>query len=229
MAKGPLSHGKTREEVVREVLVFLMRIKRRRQRFESSQRNLLGDARRYVVEAVAADVAVEEVALLVGYGSETVSRWAAKHRSLARGVSEEVARRQLDRIHRRRQRSKAEASKTADKARSVVRTAVEMGITAEVFADLTGYNLETVDRWYASASKALEQVRRQRELASIRRTKRNRPPQHLSPEEAKQWLLEEYKRRFEVLRGHGLEAGASGSPTSALVPRPRTPLSHEKR
>ncbi|MGW7434078.1 hypothetical protein ACWGIN_31675 [Streptomyces sp. NPDC054861] len=218
MAKGPLSHGKTFEEVAREVRVFLLRIKRRRQRFESVQSKLLVEARRYVVEAVAAGVPVEEVAPLVGYKAETVARWAAKNRSPVRSIPCDAARSQLDHVRHRRQRVTAEESRIAGKTRSIVRKSVEMGINAEEFTDLTGYTPKTVTRWYAAANKSLEQTRRQRELASIRRSKRNRPPQHLSPRAAQQWLEREQERRLRVLEAHGLKAGISSSPAPAVVP-----------
>lgn len=207
MVKGPYSHGKTREEVAREVRVHMTRINRRCQRFRSADQHALRNVRRRVAEAVAAGVSTEEAAAVTGYKLQTVARWLAKRRNPVRAVSIERAREQLDRIQERRRRTAREELKIAARARGLVRRAMEVGIEVEEFAEITGYSVKTVTRWFASVRRSLEQAQRQREVASARRGRRRRPPQHLTPAERDRWLAEADRRRMWVLKRHGLRSG----------------------
>lgn len=80
-----------------------------------------------------------------------------------------------------RGRTSQEELRISRRARALVRRAMDVGIEAEEFAEMTGYSLNTVKRWFALFRRALEQAQRQRELAAARRGRRRRPPQHLSP------------------------------------------------
>lgn len=207
MVKGPYSHGKTREEVAREVRVHMTRINRRRQRFQSAEQRALVDVRRRVAEAVAAGVSAEEAADVTGYKLETVARWLRKRRGGVRAVPVERAREQLDGIRERRRRAARDELKISARARALVRRAMEVGVEADEFAEMTGYSLRTVERWFASIRRSLEQAQRQRELASARRGRRRRPPQHLSPAERARWLAEAERRRRWALQRYGLRSG----------------------
>lgn len=227
MVKGPYSHGKTREEVAREVRVHMTRINRRRRRFQNAEQHALLDVRRRVAEAVAAGVSAEEAAAVTGYKLETVARWLRKRRSGVRAVPIERAREQLDRIRERRRRTARDELKISARARALIRRAMVVGIEAEEFAEMTGYSLKTVERWFASARRMLEQAQRQRELASVRRGRRRRPPQHLSPAERERWLVEAERRRKWALQMHGLRSdrrrGAGGGQLEAPARRLRKP------
>lgn len=206
MVKGPCSHGKTLDEVAFELRVYLARIKRRRTRFRYADEKHLRDVRKRVVEAVAAGISTEQASASTGYSLTSVTRWLAKARGEVRIVPVEQAQDRLDRIRERRERSALEESRISVRARSVVRKAMEVGLGAQEFSDRTGYTLPIVKRWFASVRRSIEQAWRQRELASVRRGKRNRPPQHLSEVEYDQWLVREALRRRTVLRRYGLRA-----------------------
>ncbi|GHC37970.1 hypothetical protein GCM10010348_76580 [Streptomyces anthocyanicus] len=208
MVKGPYSHGKTPEEVAREVRVHMTRICRRRQRFQTADQHALHDVRRRIAEAVAAGISAEEAAAVTGYKFQTVARWLVKRRSAVRAVPVERAREHLDRIRERRRRTAQEELKISARARALVRRAMEVGIEVEEFAEVTGYSLKTVNRWFDGVRRSLERAQRQREIASARRGKRRRPPQHLSPAERDRWLAEAERRRKWVLQRHGLRTGA---------------------
>lgn len=214
MVKGPCSHGKTLEEVAREVRVGLTRIGRRRKRFRSAEENSLREARSCIAEAVAAGVSPEEAAEATGYALKTVMRWVAKRKAGIRVISSEKAWEQLKQVRERRQHTATVEGRVSAAARGLVRKAMEVGIAAEEFAGTTGYTSRTVTRWFASVRHSLEQARRQREIVSSRRGRGSRPPQHLSPVEYDQWLVQEERRRRRVLRTHGLGArrnlGAEG-------------------
>lgn len=204
MVKGPCSHGKTLEEVAREVRVELMRIDRRRKRFRSAEENGLREARKRVAEAVAAGVSAEEAALAAGYALKTVLRWLAKKKGGVRAVSIERAWDQLRRVDERRRHAAVTERKISARARGLVRRAMEVGIVATEFAETTGYTLKTVTKWFASVRHSLEQAQRQREITSVRRGKANRPPQHLSPVEYDRWLVQAERERRRVHRRHGV-------------------------
>ncbi|MFB7183567.1 hypothetical protein ACFCYI_38395 [Streptomyces sp. NPDC056257] len=204
MISDPRLHGKSREEVVEEIRVYLTRIERRRKRFQATSQNQLREVRTRVVEAVAAGLAHEEAAAAAGYQPATVSKWVAKHRTAVRPVDLATARHRLDKI-RQRQRSMAAAElRISRKAKLVVRRAIAVEFTAEEFAGITTYNLEAVERWFTAVRNRLEQTRRRRELASVRRGKANRPPQELSPAEYARWLARETQRRRAVLQRYGM-------------------------
>ncbi|MEU3670925.1 hypothetical protein [Streptomyces virginiae] len=206
MISDPRLHGKTREEAVEEIRVYLTRIERRRKRFQATSQNQLREVRTRVVEAVAAGLAHEEAAAAAGYQLATVSKWVAKRKTPVRAVDLETARCRLDKI-RERQRSMAAAElRIANKARLVLRRAIAVEFTAEEFAGLTNYELTTVERWFASVRKRLEQSQRRRELASVRQGKANRPPQELSPVEYERWLAREKQRRIAVLQRYGMRS-----------------------
>lgn len=207
MVKGPCSHGKTLEEVAREVRVCLARIDRRRKRFRSAEETGLREARRRIAEAAAAGISAEEASDATGYALKTVTRWLAKQkRREVRTVPLEKAWEQLARIGERRQRAAVTERRISAAARALVRKAMEVGIAADEFTRTTGYTSKTVAGWFESVRHSLEQSRRQREIASTRQGKGNRPPQHLSPVEYDQWLVQEERRRRHVLRSHGLRS-----------------------
>lgn len=181
----------------------LTRIGRRRKRFGSAEGNGLRDARRRVAEAAAAGISAEEAAHATGYAVKTVTRWLAK-KGEARVVPVERARDNLHKVGERRRQADVSERRIAARARGLVRKAMEVGIEATEFAEVTGYMVNTITKWFSSVRQSMEQAQRQRELASVRRGKRNRPPQHLSPAEYDQWLVQEDRRRRLVLRSHGL-------------------------
>lgn len=230
MINEPCLRGKTPEEVAEEVRVYLTRIERHRKRFQSASQRHMGEVRVRVVEAVLAGISREEAAAAAGYQLAAVSKWVAKHRKPVREVDAATARYRLDKI-RERQRYMAETElRIAKKARLLVRKAITVEVSAEEFAGLTEYNLPTVERWFASVRKRLEQARRRRDLASVRRGKANRPPQHLSPAEYERWLLLEKQRRNAILQRYGLRSRrrrpAPPKPANRLRVKPR---SHRRR
>ncbi|WGP08171.1 hypothetical protein [Streptomyces sp. SH5] len=91
---------------------------------------------------------VEEVAAVIGYTPETVARWVAKRRREARGLPMEMAQERLVRIGERRRRMSQTELKISAKARSSVRRAMEVELSAQEFSDITGYTTKTVDRWF---------------------------------------------------------------------------------
>ncbi|MER5871967.1 hypothetical protein [Streptomyces sp. NPDC002044] len=204
MINKPILRRKAPAEVAEEVRVYLTRINRRRKRLRSADENYLREVRTRVVEAVSAGVDLKDVAEASGYQLTTVSKWVAKHRVAVREVELETARERLNKILERRRRMAAAELRISSKARSVIRRAMGVGLPAEAFADLTDYELPTVRRWFASVRRSLEHTQRRREIASVRRGKSNRPPQHLSPVEYDQWLVLEELRRRNVLQKHGL-------------------------
>ncbi|MFD4833286.1 hypothetical protein ACFWPV_26040 [Streptomyces uncialis] len=204
MISNPRLHGKTSEEAAEELRVNLTRIARRRKRFQVTSQNQLRQVRTRVLEAVAAGLGFEEAAAAAGYQSTTVSRWVAKHRTPVREVDLATARHRLDKI-RERQRSMAAAElRIARRAKLLVRRAIAVEFTAEEFASITNYNRKAVERWFTAVRNRLEQNRRRRELASVRRGKANRPPQELSPAEYERWLAREQQRRKAVLQRYGM-------------------------
>ncbi|MGW5071443.1 helix-turn-helix domain-containing protein, partial [Streptomyces cyaneofuscatus] len=202
MVKGPYSHGKTKAEVAGELRVYLVRINRRRSRFRCAEQRYLQEVRRHVVEAVTSGINVEEAAAAAGYTPKTVARWVAKRRVEVRGLPVERAQERLVRIGERRRRMSLTELKISARARSSVRRAMEVGLSAREFADITGYTAKTVDRWFESALQALEQAAQQREVAQARRGKRRRPPQHLSLAERAEWLAQRERRRTAVRRSY---------------------------
>lgn len=225
MAKSPFSHGKTHEEVAAEVRVHLLRISRRRKRFRAAVERNLRETRQRIVEAVAAGFSVEDVATRTGYGVRTVQKWLAKGASVVRPISAEKAWERIERIHLQRHHTARLELKISARARGLVRKAVQVGITAEEFAGETGFTLKTTEKWFAAAHQSLEQAQRQREVAAVRRGKRNRPPQHLSLAERARWLVNEAERRKATLAKHGFSPeSSSGSGTGQAVPTtPRLP------
>lgn len=228
MVKGPYSHGKTPDEVAREIRVHLTRIYRRRERFRSAQYKGLQEARKRVVEAVLAGVSHKDASMTTGYSEKTVTRWLSKGRSHAREVPLQKALAQLDRVRASRIHAVSVESRTSATARGLVRRAMEAGVGAEEFAIKTGYTAKTVDRWFASVRHVLEQSQRQREIMSVRQGKRSRPPQYLSPVEYDQWLAQEERRRRRVFRKHNLQArrrlNARRTSSAALAsPAPQLP------
>lgn len=205
MVKGPYSHGKTPDEYAREIRVSMARINLRLKRFRSVEENNLREVRKHVVEGVTVGVSIEEAAAVAGYSPKTVARWLRKGKRIGpRPVSIEKAREQLDRMGVRRRRTAVEELRISSRARALVRKAMEVAIAPEEFAATTGYTSQTVTRWFASVRHSLEQSQRQGEIASVRKSRKNRPPQDLSPVQYDQWLVQEERRRRQVLHKHGL-------------------------
>ncbi|MEW2071667.1 hypothetical protein [Streptomyces sp. NPDC007346] len=228
MVKGPYSHGKTKAEVAGELRVYLVRINRRRSRFRCAEQRYLQEVRRHVVEAVTSGINVEEAAAAAGYTPKTVARWVAKRRVEVRGLPVERAQERLVRIGERRRRMSLTELKISARARSSVRRAMEVGLSAREFADITGYTAKTVDRWFESALQALEQAARQREVAQARRGKRRRPPQHLSPAERAEWLAQRERRRTAVMQKNGfrvrpVRSAVVGLGVGEVARLPKTP------
>ncbi|MCY0963360.1 hypothetical protein [Streptomyces sp. H27-H5] len=205
MIKKPGLPRKTPEEVASEVRVFLTRIQRRRKRFRAADEKHLREVRKRVLEAVWAGIGHEDVAKSSGYALKTVSKWVARCRVAVQEVEIDTARERLSIIHARRNRMAAEELRISTKARSVIRKAMGVGIPATEFAEITGYELSTVERWFASTRRVLLQAHRRWEIASVRRGKANRPPQELSPVEYDQWLVQDDQRRKSMLRKYGLQ------------------------
>lgn len=228
MVKGPYSHGKTKAEVAGELRVYLVRINRRRSRFRCAEQRYLQEVRRHVVDAVTSGINVEEVAAAAGYTPKTVARWVAKRPGEARGTSIERAQERLARIRDRRRRMSQTELKISARARSSVRRAMKVGLSAREFSDITGYTTKTVDRWFESSRQALEQAARQREVAQARRGKRRRPPQHLSPAEHAEWLAQRERRRTAVMQKNGFRVKpvrslAAGQRVGEVARLPRKP------
>ncbi|MEU1777745.1 hypothetical protein ABZ501_32700 [Streptomyces sp. NPDC019922] len=228
MVKGPYSHGKTKAEVAGELRVYLVRINRRRNRFRCAEQRYLQEVRRHVVEAVVSGIGVEEVATAAGYTPKTVARWVAKRSSEARGLPVERAQERLARIRDRRRRMSQTELRISARARSSVRRAMEVGVSAREFSEITGYTSKTVERWFESARQALEQAARQREVAQARRGKRRRPPQHLSPDERAEWLAQRERRRAAVMQKNGFRVKpvrslAAVQGVGEVARQPRTP------
>ncbi|MFF4013311.1 hypothetical protein [Streptomyces sp. NPDC001717] len=206
MIKKPGLPRKPPEEVAAEVRVFLTRVHRRRKRFRAADEKHLHEVRKRVVEAVSAGISPEEVAKTSGYTLKAVSKWTARYRSTVQKVEIETARERLGTIQARRTRMAAEELMISAKARSVIRKAMGVGIPATEFAELTDYEISTVERWFASTRRVLLQAVRRWEIASVRRGKANRPPQELSPVEYDQWLVQDDQRRKAMLRKYGLKS-----------------------
>ncbi|MEU8844019.1 hypothetical protein AB0D97_33730 [Streptomyces roseus] len=207
MISEPGLRGRTREDVVEEIRVYLTRIKRRRKRLQAAHQNHLREVvRPRVVEAIAAGIPQEEAAAAAGYQPATVSKWVAKRRTQVRVVDLETARGRLDQIRERKHSLSIAELRISSKARLVVRRAIIVELSPEEFASLTTYELPTVERWFASVRKRLEQDRRRRELAAVRQGKANRPPQELSSAEYKQWLVLEKQRREATLQRYGMRS-----------------------
>ncbi|GGS83798.1 hypothetical protein GCM10010253_67710 [Streptomyces badius] len=147
----------------------------------------------------------------------------------------ERAQERLVQIGERRRRMSQTELKISAKARSSVRRAMQVGLSAREFSDITGYTTKTVDRWFESALHALEQAARQREVAQARRGKRRRPPQHLSPAQRAEWLAQRERRRSAVMQkngfrvkpvrspGAGRGGGGGGGGVGDMARLPRTP------
>ncbi|GLX19860.1 hypothetical protein [Streptomyces lavendulae] len=207
MISEPGLRGKTREDVVEEIRVYLTRIERRRKRLQAATQNYMREVvRPRLVEAVAAGIPPEEVAAATGYRPNAVSKWVDKHRTAVREVDLETARGRLDQIREKKRSTSAAELRISSKAKLVVRRAIAAELSPEEFASLTTYQLTTVEGWFASVRKRLEQARRRRELASVRQGKANRPPQELSPAEYEQWLVLEKQRRNAVLERYGMRS-----------------------
>lgn len=205
MIKRPGLPRKTPEEVAPEVRVFLIRLHRRRKRFREADQKHLREVRKRVAEAVSAGISPEEVAKICGYTPKTITKWLARRRATVQKVEIEVARERLSSIRARRSQLKAEEMLISARARSVIRKAMRVQLDAPEFVELTGYEMATVERWFASTRRVLSQAHRRREIASVRRGKANRPPQELSPVEYDQWLVEQDMRRKTLFRKYDLQ------------------------
>lgn len=157
------------DDAVAQVKADLERISQERASLKRQASALLQAAREAVAVALLSGIRPDEAIELTGYSSRTIEGWVKRaRRAHVASLTLDGARSALRAIKQTRHRL-AEADRAlARQAEQAAGLAWQRGVEPEDVAEVSGYTLGTVERWYATADRIVRQAARQARVEQVR-------------------------------------------------------------